>query len=287
MQRKNLFDGDSYKAQFALITYRWLMSHRWVSYADIMADYIGVTTKELPANLSNCDGYGELKKVVGTLKKAIADKLEKDVGECFEEEGNNRNKRFRYVGKDDDPLADMRNAKVINNLRQYWKFCQDSAGFFPKSWLEYFFHDCQDLLDMKAKRQKGEQVISSSLDRILTNIEYLPQLYEAITNKTVMEIEYKPYDEEQVTLLFHPHYLKEYNGRWHLFGHAEGRVPEFGYNIALDRIQEKPRERSKVEYVPAPNHFYDVFQGYRWCESHERFPEQRTHRYTRTQTLYI
>lgn len=46
MQRKNLFDGDSYKAQFALITYRWLMSHRWVSYADIMADYIGVTTKE-------------------------------------------------------------------------------------------------------------------------------------------------------------------------------------------------------------------------------------------------
>ena len=198
MQRKNLFDGDSYKAQFALITYRWLMSHRWVSYADIMADYIGVTTKELPANLSNCDGYGELKKVVGTLKKAIADKLEKDVGECFEEEGNNRNKRFRYVGKDDDPLADMRNAKVINNLRQYWKFCQDSAGFFPKSWLEYFFHDCQDLLDMKAKRQKGEQVISSSLDRILTNIEYLPQLYEAITNKTVMEIEYKPYDEEQL-----------------------------------------------------------------------------------------
>ena len=61
MHRKNLFDGDSYKAQFALITYRWLMSRRWVSYADIMADYIGVTTKELPANLSNCDGYGELK----------------------------------------------------------------------------------------------------------------------------------------------------------------------------------------------------------------------------------
>ena len=140
---------------------------------------------------------------------------------------------------------------------------------------------------MKAKRQKGEQVISSSLDRILTNIEYLPQLYEAITNKTVMEIEYKPYDEEQVTLLFHPHYLKEYNGRWHLFGHAEGRVPEFGYNIALDRIQEKPRERSKVEYVPAPNHFYDEFFKDIVGVSHMKDFQQRTHRYTRTQTLYI
>ena len=199
MQRKNLFDGESYKAEFAIITYRWLMSRRWVTNADIMAERLGCSVEELPANLSNCDGYGELKKIVCIVKKAIRDKLgisNKSVEDCFEEDGNNKNKRFRYVGKDNDPLADMRNAKAINNLRQYWKFCQDSAGFFPKSWLEYFFKDCQDLLDMKAKRQKGEQVISASLDRILTNIEYLPSLYEAITNKMVQEIDYTPFDEE-------------------------------------------------------------------------------------------
>lgn len=256
MQRKNLFDGESYKAEFAIITYRWLMSRRWVTYTDIMADRLGCSVEELPANLSNCDGYGELKKTVGIVRKAICEKVGSD---CFEEDGNNRNKRFRYIGEDNDPLADMRNAKAINNLRQYWKFCQDSAGFFPKSWLEYFFKDCQDLLDIKAKRQRGEQVISASIDRILANIEYLPSLYEAITNKTVLEIDYKPFDEEEITLMFHPHYLKEYNGRWHLFGHAEGRDPEYGYNIALDRIQSKPRERSKVKYEPAPKHFYDEF----------------------------
>ena len=75
MQRKNLFDGESYKAEFALITYRWLMSHRWVTYADIMAERLGIPTKELPTNLSNCDGYGELKKIVSTLKKAILEKV--------------------------------------------------------------------------------------------------------------------------------------------------------------------------------------------------------------------
>ena len=267
MQRKNLFDGEL-KAQFANITYRRLMSRRWVTYADVLAEYLGLSSaKDLKYSISsyftytNADdedkkGFRELKKAFPDVCKAIREKLGK---ESIEEDGNNRNKRFRYVGKDDDPLADMRNAKVIDNLRQYWKFCQDSAGFFPKSWLEYFFHDCQDLLDMKVKRQKGEQVIGTSLDRILTNIEYLPLLYEAITNRTVMEIEYKPFYEEQVTLMFHPHYLKEYNGRWHLFGHAEGREPENGYNIALDRIQAKPRERSKVEYVSAPDHFYDEF----------------------------
>ena len=267
MQRKNLFDGEL-KAQFANITYRRLMSRRWVTYADVLAEYLGLSSaKDLKYSISSYftytneddedkKGFRELKKAFPDVCKAIREKLGK---ESIEEDGNNRNKRFRYVGKDDDPLADMRNAKVIDNLRQYWKFCQDSAGFFPKSWLEYFFHDCQDLLDMKVKRQKGEQVIGTSLDSILTNIEYLPLLYEAITNRTVMEIEYKPFDEEQVTLMFHSHYLKEYNGRWHLFGHAEGREPENGYNIALDRIQAKPRERSKVEYVSAPDHFYDEF----------------------------
>lgn len=283
MQRKNLFDGESYKAEFAIITYRWLMSRRWVTYADIMAERLGCSTKELPANLSNCEGYGELKKTVGIVRKAICEKVGND---CLKEDGNNRNKRFRYVGIDDDPLADMRNAKVINNLRQYWKFCQDSAGFFPKSWLEYFFKDCQDLLDMKAKRQKGEQVISASLDRILTNIEYLPFLYEAITNKQVLEIDYKPYDEEMVTLLFHPHYLKEYNGRWHLFGHAEGREPENGYNIALDRIQSRPRERSRTEYVPAPKHFYDNFFKDIVGVSHMK-DAHKEHVIIRAHTLYI
>jgi len=257
MTRNNLFDGESYHAMFAQITYKWFISRKWVTYTDIMADYLGLkSAKELTCNVSNCDNYGELKKAFRDVSKAIVEK----VGEgCFEIDGNNRNKRFRYIGKDNDPLADMRNAKVINNLRQYWKFCQDSAGFFPKSWLEYFFKDCQDLLEMRARKQKGQQVISASIDRILTNIEYLPMLYEAIVNKQVLEIDYKPFGGEQETLVFHPHYLKEYNGRWNLFGHAEGHSPENGYNVPLDRIQTKPREKSKLEYISAPPMFYEQF----------------------------
>lgn len=242
---------------FAQVTYKRLMSRKWVTYADIMADYLGLkSSKELTCNVSNCDNYGELKKAFRDIRKAIIEK----VGDgCFEDEGNNRNKRFRYIGMENDPLADMRNAKVINNLRQYWKFCQDSAGFFPKSWLEYFFKDCQDLLEMRARKQKGQQVISASLDRILANIEYLPMLYEAIVNKQVLEIDYKPFGGEQETLIFHPHYLKEYNGRWNLFGHAEVHSPENGYNIPLDRIQARPREKSKIEYISAPPMFYEQF----------------------------
>lgn len=257
MSQHNLFDGESYHAMFAQLAYKRLISRKWVTYADIMADYLGLkSSKELTCNVSNCDNYGELKKAFRDIRNAIIEK----VGDgYFEEDGNNRKKRFRYIGIDNDPLSDMRNAKVINNLRQYWKFCQDSAGFFPKSWLEYFFKDCQDLLEMRARKQKGQQVISASLDRILTNIEYLPMLYESIVNKQVLEIDYKPFGGEQETMTFHPHYLKEYNGRWYLFGHAEDHSPENGYNIPLDRIQTKPRDKSKIEYISAPPLFYEKF----------------------------
>ena len=251
--RHNLFDGDSYYAQFAQVTYKWLISRKWVTNADIMADYMGLkSSSELPCSISKCDHVKELSKALMDIKVLLGERN-------FEEDGNNRSKRFRYIGKDDDPLADMRNAKVINDLKQYWQFCQDSAGFFPSSWLEYFFKDSRDLLDIKTKKKKGEQVLSVSLDRMLTNIEMLPSLYEAIVHKQVLSISYKPYDEEEYTLTFHPHYLKEFNGRWHLFGHAEDHTPEFGYNVALDRIIAKPKELYKVIYKPAPQGFYEEF----------------------------
>ena len=257
MSCNNIFDGESFHAIFARIVYKWLISRSWVTYADIMADYLGLnSSKELMCNVSKCDNYGELKKAFRDIRNTI---IARNGNDCIEEKGNNRNKHFRYIGINNDPLSDLINAKVINDLKQYCKFCQDSAGFFPESWLAYFFKDCQDLLDIKEKKRKGEQVISASLDRILTNIEYLPMLYEFIVNKQVLEIDYKPYGKEQETLIFHPHYLKEYNGRWHLFGHAEGRFPENGYNIPLDRIQTRPREKANVKYIVAPTMFYEQF----------------------------
>lgn len=74
MQRKNLFDGDSYKAQFALITYRWLTSRRWVTYADVLAEYLGLSTvMELEYSVSKYYQYTHdddpKKKGIRELKK--------------------------------------------------------------------------------------------------------------------------------------------------------------------------------------------------------------------------
>lgn len=257
MSKDLLFDGVGARPLFARNAYKRLMSREWITYADVMADYLLLESSAmLPKSVSNCDDYGELRKAFRDVYNAIV----KNVGDgCIKEQGNNRNKSFRYIGDNDNPLVAMINARVVKDLKKYWEFCQDSAGFFPEVWLEHYFMDCQDLLSIKTKKKKGEQVISSSIDRHQTNIEYLPMLYESIKNCQVLSIDYKPFEEEQVSLIFHPHYLKEYNGRWHLFGYAEEPEAKEGVDLALDRIVNRPREVYKKEFVKAPERFYESF----------------------------
>lgn len=256
--RLNPFDGKEAYTKFVWVSYSRLMGREWFSLADVMADHLKLkSSSELPSLVSKCDKYGELKKAF----RDIVHLLEKRIGVgCVESEGNNRTKKFRYVGVLNNPLEDLQNASAIKDIRTYAQFCEDSAGFFPRSWLDYFFEDTLDLLQITRRRKNGEQMISSSIDRELDNIHLLPILYEAIRDKRVLSIQYKPYEEECVSLVFHPHLLKEHNGRWFLFGHADGKVPEYGYNLALDRIQESPELLPlSTRYIAASKGFYSGY----------------------------
>ena len=70
----------------------------------------------------------------------------------------------------------------------------------------------------------------------LKGIEHFSALYNAVQNKTPLEITYKDFKtEEPYTFFFHPYYLKEYNNRWFLFGlHPESWKSD--WNVAIDRI---------------------------------------------------
>ena len=291
----NPFDGKGEHAKFAWALYKRLKSRDWFSLADVMVDRFGLKSPvELPCSVSKCDNYGELKKA----SMHVLDLIRKKVGyECIQTDGNNRGQRIRYTGAEDDPLVDLCNSSAIKDIKTYTQFCIDSAGFFPKEWLEYFFEDTLDLLDITRRRKNGEQYISSSIDRELTNINLLPQLYEAIRDKTVLAIEYKPTDKPQETLIFHPHILKEHNGRWFLFGHAEEKLPESGYNVALDRIVDaKKADVSASKYLAPSKGFYENFfkdivgvshqKGYSATDVIVRSHSQYIHRLTETKKIH-
>ncbi len=266
--QQNLFDGDSYKAQFAVITYRRLMSHRWVTHADVMAEFMGFdSAKDLPYDISKCDHVGELRKIFPTVCRTLKEKVGKD---CIIENGNNRNKRFCYVGKDNDPFAGMLKAIFRKDLNDYYQFCQDSADFFPNSWIEHFFDKTLDLFEIKQKKAQGHELIGSGITRLHKNIEWLPFIYECIRDHKVLQVAYHEKYSIPMKVIFHPHYLKEFNGRWHIFGSIEKKdsvsdnllICE-GQNIPLDRVDEKPTIINDIEYLPPdkikyPEYFHDI-----------------------------
>ena len=71
----------------------------------------------------------------------------------------------------------------------------------------------------------------------LKGIEHFSSLYNAVQNKTPLEIIYKDFKTKYpYNFILHPYYLKEYNNRWFLFGlHNESLKSD--WNVAIDRIE--------------------------------------------------
>ena len=86
----------------------------------------------------------------------------------------------------------------------------------------------------------------------------LPVFNKAITDRQILRFSYQRFGQESFELIFHPQFLKEYNGRWFVFGEAN-REPFRAYNVPLDRIVGEVTPVDDVEYIPAEKGFYQDF----------------------------
>ena len=256
MPSKNIFGGFGLKAQFVNLIYQELMKRDFVSNIDILCIYHKRPQEYYINHSFNSEiGYGELKKAFLDIRSALKEVDPK----CIVDNGKNgKGKAYKYVGESDDPLAEERKAIVQKSIEDYVEFCKNTAGILPPSWFSAFFENTQLLLEANRDAQDGTAHISSGLDQILTNIHLLPVFNKAITNKQVLRFSYQPFGHEPFELTFHPQFLKEYNGRWFVFGDAD-REPYQAYNVPLDRIVGEISEVDDVEYIPAEKGFYQNF----------------------------
>lgn len=249
--KRNLFEGKGHKAEFARIAYQLLMKREWITYGDMMDAKIGIKQDYSVCALTSYTDppYAALKKVFPALCDLICEEVG---GKVIEEEGNNRTKRFRYVGEPTDPLKELLEVRKIKSIEAYYQFCQDSSSVLPMVWMEYFLEDTIDLQEIKSRKQKGEQIMETSADRELKNVEMLPDFYAAIKNKMVLSLEYKGQQ-----LVFHPQYIKEFNDRWYVFGVKEGDSEIC--MLPLDRITQAPKPMMKIAYQAAEKGFYTQY----------------------------
>lgn len=127
------------------------------------------------------------------------------------------------------------------------KLIQASVGLLPASWLSDI------VLGVQSLAADGEKCILFDRNQRLEHIQWVPTIFEAIEKKQVLRFSYNPkYKGEIKELLFHPHYLKEYNQRWFVFGFSTdlNGNPKSYTNCLIDRIVGDVVVCQDVIYIP-------------------------------------
>lgn len=234
---------ESKQAYYERLVYEELMTRELVTYDRVMAKSDtpeAIADRQRHCTISAYSDHNVLKKAFSAVLELLH-LMEGD--DCIIKEGDTRNRGFRYVGENTNPLGNVK-YQIIKDVKRYWEFCQDSGGFFPEAWLDYFFKDTLNLQKLKERRSKP--LICVGLDRSLTHLEYLPNLYEAIKKRQVLKVSYAERYKDIIEGVFHPHLLKEYNGRWFVLGVNESGDYE---KYSLDRISSYCVANG-LKYVP-------------------------------------
>ena len=92
-----------------------------------------------------------------------------------------------------------------------------------------------------------------------TGLEHIERIKNSIHDKTVLEINYKPFDKDEILLHIHPYLLKEYNNRWFVFCYTNEYKGRGVY--ALDRIRSIRKTQLKYKTTSIKtiqNYFKDI-----------------------------
>jgi predicted DNA-binding transcriptional regulator YafY len=135
------------------------------------------------------------------------------------------------------------NAKVMEEFRSSVEVLSQFEGMPQFDWLQ----ESLAKLNMEVNKD-ATPIISFDANPFLKGIEHLSTLYQAIKNKTVLNILYQDFTApEPYIVILHPFHLKQYNNRWFLFGRNEEKNSST-WNLAIDRIMDITDSSEK--YIP-------------------------------------
>ena len=188
----------------------------------------------------------------------------KEHGLEFEEisdQEDKRERKFRYPSavfeRNIDLVVKYRIAHKVLRKKQIEEMMAFSKGLLPKNIMAEIF--------LKELDKKQYSIIEFDSNNDLKNIHLLSELFLAIRNKKVVSFNYEPFTSVPFNVILHPHYLKEYNNRWFVFGLS---ISEYGTDLAvpypLDRIINNIRIIDDVDYIVSEidyESYFDEFVG--------------------------
>lgn len=274
--------SDSYYSLLVNQVYKSLMTGEWCSHASELAKFNRVDEDKVKAlGKKSMQGYGELKKAFTDVLKALKERCPGTVEEIIVK----KEKKVRYTGPDKDPFAEERSLCRQQTVEDYARFCKSSLGFLPPGWFSAFFEGTQQLGESRKDVRDGNVFIGATHEQTLRNIELLPKFYGHIEKQEVTSFDYATFGNEPERAVFHPQYIKEFNGRWFIIGPKEGS--EYPVDvIPLDRIESPVFVDNTHSYRPATPGYYKAYFNDIVGVSHEK-DRKLEHLVIKTRSRYV
>lgn len=139
---------------------------------------------------------------------------------------------YRYSEPDFSIYKNELSVAEVQNLRSTIEMLGKYRGLPSNGWLEEVISNLEIRFGVKGN---AENLVSFGQNEQLQGLQYLSDIIDATINHQPLEIEYVSANGNYHQHTLHPYFVKQYNGRWYLFGldEKEERIK----NLALDRIQ--------------------------------------------------
>ena len=130
---------------------------------------------------------------------------------------------------DNQPITD----EELTKLRETTLMLSRFKGLPQFEWIDTMITNLEDKFNLKGAEQS---VISLDNNEFVAGIEHISTLFNAIINKTPLQIAYKTFHKGSFTWTIHPYFLKQYNNRWYLIGLNDDEYKNITL-LGLDRIE--------------------------------------------------
>lgn len=139
---------------------------------------------------------------------------------------------YRYSESDFSIYKNELTVSEVQNLRSTIEMLSKYRGLPSNGWLEEVISNLEIRFGVKGN---AENLVSFGQNEQLKGIEYLSNIIDATINHQPLDIEYISANGNHHKHILHPYFVKQYNGRWYVFGldEKEERIK----NLAFDRIQ--------------------------------------------------
>ena len=168
-----------------------------------------------------------------------------------------RNIRYRYQDPNFSIFNFPLNENEIAQLNQAVSLLKRFEGMPGFDWVDELNAHLQSTINLELRH-----IVGFDENKQLKGMEYFTPLFECISRKEVIKLQYQSYKENSAkTYVIHPYYLKEYNQRWFLF--ALNNECQHITIFPLDRIKGFTKtsglfiENNKVDF----EHYFDNIIG--------------------------